>query len=646
MACLEFLVARGVARSIFYTRLPVGHTHEDIDACFGLVWNWFKKKTIFHPEQYKTELELAMADSRIPTKVIDVFALPDYKLFFNRFIDQSLSHLHREDDTKLQWNFQAVPRSNKFPLGVKTMYRSYASDQVIMLKQVNQSQAVSPIGRLTGLEPYTVLVRWEPASDGSASSTPGMTVLNAVMPVLRNDEALQFTDFAVDGISSIFSTITSCMLQWGGENDKYIRDMWLNWQTLCFPVMIETANELSVRRHISSPMSMLFQSHYCVLQVFDYTNNNQYKLSEGVYNFSWPQNVAVTNASVRCSSNPHPPAPLTFMNLSNNGMHDEPIDRFIENTKEYYHKIIGTALHIKDLDHIMHRKMKFNGDSMPSMGRSKRDKVEILILWDQNVIRNRFQVLPDASLDFIKDLFSERNELGNTIPNISVCAVNGHNVFRDDFKCFVTEKCIKEIVLIVYINLLQERDNILFKVRDDLNSTKAKPLPIRKKSLYMSPLSDINSLSYVIHRIDVVYCRMLHRLYIPIYSDTNSALVVIHIESHSICYYDPLMKYDCQKQTEYACIRDELKTLLLPLCESLNGEIHTIWEITLSPKWVNGVTYFPVLSDLTRHDAGIYLMIIMEYLYFDLPIYFNKDDVEYYRKLFCFNIAKKCIPNV
>jgi hypothetical protein len=32
---LELLVARCIAKKVVFTRLPVGHTHEDIDGCFG-----------------------------------------------------------------------------------------------------------------------------------------------------------------------------------------------------------------------------------------------------------------------------------------------------------------------------------------------------------------------------------------------------------------------------------------------------------------------------------------------------------------------------------------------------------------------------------------------------------------------------------
>jgi len=32
---LELLVHRNIAKKIIFSRLPVGHTHEDIDGCFG-----------------------------------------------------------------------------------------------------------------------------------------------------------------------------------------------------------------------------------------------------------------------------------------------------------------------------------------------------------------------------------------------------------------------------------------------------------------------------------------------------------------------------------------------------------------------------------------------------------------------------------
>lgn len=52
-ALCEYLVRRGVFDRIEAARLPVGHTHEDIDAMFGVLWKAAQGKTIVSPQQWK-----------------------------------------------------------------------------------------------------------------------------------------------------------------------------------------------------------------------------------------------------------------------------------------------------------------------------------------------------------------------------------------------------------------------------------------------------------------------------------------------------------------------------------------------------------------------------------------------------------------
>jgi hypothetical protein len=49
----EYLVQIGIFDTIEISRLPVGHTHEDIDALFGLLWRALQNKTIITPQQWK-----------------------------------------------------------------------------------------------------------------------------------------------------------------------------------------------------------------------------------------------------------------------------------------------------------------------------------------------------------------------------------------------------------------------------------------------------------------------------------------------------------------------------------------------------------------------------------------------------------------
>lgn len=49
----EHLVRIGIFDRIDVARLPVGHTHEDIDALFGVLWRAMQGKTIITPQKWK-----------------------------------------------------------------------------------------------------------------------------------------------------------------------------------------------------------------------------------------------------------------------------------------------------------------------------------------------------------------------------------------------------------------------------------------------------------------------------------------------------------------------------------------------------------------------------------------------------------------
>jgi len=52
-AMLDQLVKLGVFKKIEVCRLPVGHTHEDIDALFGTLWKASQHKTLITPQEWK-----------------------------------------------------------------------------------------------------------------------------------------------------------------------------------------------------------------------------------------------------------------------------------------------------------------------------------------------------------------------------------------------------------------------------------------------------------------------------------------------------------------------------------------------------------------------------------------------------------------
>jgi len=81
LGMLELLVTKKVAREIIYTRLPTGHTHEDIDACFGVI-----RKHLFDNEyetlsMFKKLIEGAFISEKLNAEVLFINVIPDYKKF-------------------------------------------------------------------------------------------------------------------------------------------------------------------------------------------------------------------------------------------------------------------------------------------------------------------------------------------------------------------------------------------------------------------------------------------------------------------------------------------------------------------------------------------------------------------------------------
>jgi len=90
LAICELLVARRLTRRVVLTRLLVGHTHEDIDAIFALIWQYLKNHKALTPQLYAVMVAIACKNKAPIVDVKDIWAVPDYMSYLSNFINPRL----------------------------------------------------------------------------------------------------------------------------------------------------------------------------------------------------------------------------------------------------------------------------------------------------------------------------------------------------------------------------------------------------------------------------------------------------------------------------------------------------------------------------------------------------------------------------
>jgi hypothetical protein len=156
LAVCTLLVVMGVFDKVVLTRLPVGHTHEDIDAIFALIWKRLRDEHIYTPSEF-ADLVCEVLKKKTNVNVVDIYAVPDYVALFKDCIDSGVGRFAKEEWAQLQFIFEAVDISDEYPIGVKSTYRSYTQDSYIEIVETDDPEL-----SVSGLNPQECLVRARP----------------------------------------------------------------------------------------------------------------------------------------------------------------------------------------------------------------------------------------------------------------------------------------------------------------------------------------------------------------------------------------------------------------------------------------------------------------------------------------------------
>ena len=121
------LVAKGLCLKVVLTRLLPGHTHEDIDALFALIWTLVRDEIVLSPTS-EFEAAIRKAFKKFDdVDVVDIHAVPNYFKYYEGYVDSDISRFAKEEWTQLQMTFERVNESERgrYPHLVKTTYKAY-----------------------------------------------------------------------------------------------------------------------------------------------------------------------------------------------------------------------------------------------------------------------------------------------------------------------------------------------------------------------------------------------------------------------------------------------------------------------------------------------------------------------------------------
>mmetsp|Transcript_29230 Transcript_29230/g.49192 ORF Transcript_29230/g.49192 Transcript_29230/m.49192 type:complete len:450 (+) Transcript_29230:480-1829(+) len=128
IALCELLVAKRIVTCIYLTRLLVGHTHEDIDSKFGMIWTFIRNICIYTVQLYEAILRYIFERGKLKFNCVNLFAVPDYKKLLEECIDPKFGGYTKLGLTQLGWRIRATEKCESAPLGVETHYRAYVTD--------------------------------------------------------------------------------------------------------------------------------------------------------------------------------------------------------------------------------------------------------------------------------------------------------------------------------------------------------------------------------------------------------------------------------------------------------------------------------------------------------------------------------------
>ena len=273
----------------------------------------------------------------LQAKVEDIYVIPDYASWIKDYIDPDLAQLHKEEYTKLQWIFEYIQPCKFFPFGVKTLYRDFSSDRVCIIREVPKGSAATIMGQHTGLEAYALPIKNHPTAEAFPDrNVEGFYLLSGDRLPCTRREKWKPEPFS-EGTQAEFESVQSGIYNFYPIGHPKRSD-WTKWFNEWCP-MTDDVNKYLESHAFIRPLQVEFDSATILRPDWlIHGASPHYTVSAELTDRDWIEmSAAVTQDSVACRFNTHPPPPVLF--FANGGDH---VTTFLENAISYYSVMLST----------------------------------------------------------------------------------------------------------------------------------------------------------------------------------------------------------------------------------------------------------------------------------------------------------------
>ena len=190
-------------------------------------------------------------------------------------------------------------------------YRMYSNDKVVVIIPKAKAECLTPIGRLTGLEPKTLFCRWWPSKECFVGRPVEGSYLLDKVPGLQPGQEMSLAPLP-DACSDEMTTSSGKLLLHYPKADDGDRELWRTWLARFVPHANETAAEFSRRVTVFTPLHEFFKVG---VQHTGHEESAIWRVgaptsTTSLFEVEWPMHAALALASVNCrfgrTANPDP----------------------------------------------------------------------------------------------------------------------------------------------------------------------------------------------------------------------------------------------------------------------------------------------------------------------------------------------------